>query len=149
MESVTFAPQFAHWFERLYIPNARWLILASAVWLGLQQWRHRSRSPVEVGALTFAAFLVLTPGFGVQYVVWVLPLLFAARPPVAISYGYLAGAFVALVYSGFSAGVSPWLSLFPSGRYPFLATCFGLLAWLILAAYCLRNVAPRARSAEG
>ena len=34
----------------------------------------------ELGTMGLALFLVLTPGFGVQYLVYVVPLLFASTP---------------------------------------------------------------------
>ena len=82
----------------------------------------------EVAAVTLAIFLVFTPGFGVQYTVLVLPLLFAARPRLANVYGLLAGLFLLVVYWAQWPGRWPPDSQF-KGMFPWPSPLWGLAAW--------------------
>src|SRR5262249_36528234 len=63
-------------FAPIYRASARYLILLACTMLGA--WgRWRRWSPYRIYFLCLATFLVFTPGFGVQYTVYVVPLLFA------------------------------------------------------------------------
>ncbi len=77
----------------VYYHNARYLIFGLiGAWALLARFRPRWDA-YEVAAVTFVLFLVLTAGFGVQYTVIPLPLLFAVRPRLAAAYGTVAGLF--------------------------------------------------------
>lgn len=56
---------------------------------------------VRVGALSLAAFLFLAPGFGVQYLVWPVPLLAAASLQYSAWWALFGGSFSVLVYQSF------------------------------------------------
>lgn len=92
----------------------------------------------DLGAVTLALFLVLAPGFGIQYTVVVAPLLFASRPRWANAYGVLAGGFVLLNYwAQWPGHVWPPNSQF-RGRYPMPSPLWGLAAWTTLILYMVR-----------
>lgn len=96
----------------------------------------------ETAAVTFAIFLVFTPGFGIQYIVMIAPLLFAIRPRLAFIYSTAAGAFaVALYVKHLIPGAFPFQS--DLGRYPLPESLLGLIAWgtlvWFMAATLLQN----------
>jgi hypothetical protein len=129
-------PRLATWLSEQYVPNARFVILGFMLLIGgLQRWR-RQLSVFEAGALAFSVFLVLLPGFGVQYLVWPLPLLFAAHPRTAVKYSSYGGVFALLVYYLFWTGQRPWFSEF-TGPFPPPAPFVGVLAWVVLIGYCV------------
>jgi hypothetical protein len=84
--------------------------------------------------VTLAIFLFFAPGFGVQYTVMVLPLMFATRPRLANLYGLLAGLFLLVVYWGHWTGRWPPDSQF-HGYFPWPSPLWGLAAWGALGLY--------------
>jgi len=131
----------------LYQLIGRWPILLAAVAIGIVA-RGGRRSATEATTLVLAAFLVLAPGFGLQYTAWVLPLLFFVAPlRTAIAYSLAGGAFLALTYIHFWQGKLPAMSWFTT-VYPPGAAIFGFVAWLILAGYLARSLWTRKHSAE-
>ena len=75
----------------LYVPYGRYVILGCI--LGASGWNvYTARwNAYQLGGIGCALFLVLTPGFGVQYLIYVCPLLFAVSLGWAIGYATLAG----------------------------------------------------------
>jgi hypothetical protein len=65
----------------------------------------------------FALFLVLTPGFGVQYTVFAVPVLFAWNLPWATLYSWTVGIFIGSVYFSFWDHAFPLEAIF-TGRFP-------------------------------
>jgi hypothetical protein len=109
----------------------RFLIEAGAIVIGLAgSWVPTLRA-VDKAAMTLSLFLVLCPGFGVQYCIWPLPLLFASSLRHAIAYSIAGGVFLFVTYLHFWNGGLPAYSLFTT-RYPLGAAIFGLLAWVVL-----------------
>ena len=129
-------PRLAFWLRHHYVPNARFVILGMMVLIGiLQRWR-RQLNAFEAGALALSVFLVLTPGFGVQYLAWVVPLLFAANLRAAFAFSAYGGVFALLIYYLFWTGTQPWYSDFGDNFLspsPFV----GVLAWVTLLSYCV------------
>jgi hypothetical protein len=85
-------------------------------------------SMVEQATLGAVLFLVLTPGFGVQYVVFAAPLLCIVDWPEGIWWGCMSGAFIGAVYWIFRVSLMPLQSIGTS-RYPFPTPILGMLAW--------------------
>lgn len=102
------------------------------------RWRRWDR--YEVAAVTFALFLVFTPGFGVQYAVAPGLLLFAARPGLALSYALAAGALLLEVYyTRWVPHQIPIRSLLIGSLSPAQAL-LGLPAWGILVYFLATTV---------
>ena len=99
-------------------------------------------SMVEPAAFNAPLFLVLTPGFGVQYAILAAPLLCIVDLPEAIWWNCTAGVFIGAVYwiSRVSWAIRSTLtaSVWSS------PTIFGILAW---TASCIFSD-PKARPAE-
>ena len=132
---------------RVYHDFGRYLLLALVLaWsVAARRWRRWTR--YDLAAATFALFLVFAPGFGVQYTVIVLPLLFAARPRVAVVYGLCAGVFLLAAYLVFWDGGFPVSSLF-SRNLPPVVGAVGLSAWSVLLYYMVTTL-RRTQSPSG
>jgi hypothetical protein len=133
--------------REFYQDAGRWVILGAAVVIGLVA-RGGRRSAVEATGLVLTTFLVLAPGFGIQYTVWVVPFLFVAAPlRTWASYSLVCGTFLFLTYVHFWDGKIPALSWF-TAVYPPGAAIFGFWAWLILGDYLLRTLRTWGRAAS-
>ncbi len=107
--------------------------------------RHDRLDAVEAAALVMAGFLLLTPGFGIQYSVWVVPLLFAAAPRSAAAYSATGGVFAFLVYLDYWSGGFPARSDFHD-RYAVAAALFGFWAWVVLLGFARNSLRVALRS---
>lgn len=115
--------------------DGKYLVFAASAAIGLAGliWRRRW-SAYELAAATVAAFLVLTPGFGVQYTVYAAPLILAVDLRRGAGYGLLAGAYVLAVYAGTWDGTLPLASLYTGKPNP-LPVPIGLAAWAALVGF--------------
>ena len=120
--------------------GGEWVMFAAvlaAAWLS----RRGGHGAVQAVFLAIGTFLLLTPGFGVQYTILVLPLFFAHDLGRAALYGTLAGLFIGISYIDFWNGQTPWVSLF-AGPYPPPAPAFGIAAWCALLAGLAHAIRP-------
>lgn len=114
-----------------YYFHGKYVIIAAVIaWAVLARLLKRWNR-YELAAVTFILFLILTPGFGVQYTVLPGLLVFAIRPMMGAIYGLLAGVFVVAAYwfnwTGTWPAMSQWTTLLPL-HVAFL----GLVVWLAL-----------------
>ncbi|HEX8914604.1 MAG TPA: hypothetical protein VF796_19800, partial [Humisphaera sp.] len=120
-----------------YFAYGRWVMIGAVLAWAAAAWRLRRWDRYESAAVTAGLFLLLAPGFAVQYAALPVPLLLAARPRAAHAYAVAVGAFLAVAYyttlrptpadPGF-----PLLSYFVGAFKP-PAPAFGAVAWLALA----------------
>ena len=77
-------------------------ILVAGVVVALSVWMNRGRRKVDLfrqaGAVAFA-FLAASPGFGVQYLAWLVPFTAALPLAPAIAFHLTSGAFLGVVYT--------------------------------------------------
>ncbi|MGH7178034.1 MAG: N-acetyltransferase [Tepidisphaeraceae bacterium] len=100
--------------------------LLAAVMQIKRQW-----SGYTLATIVMVGFLVLAPGFGVQYTVAVVPLLLAVEWRAGAVYGAVAGAFALITYAVFRTDWWPLTSDFSSSfRWP--SRIAGLVVWLLL-----------------
>jgi hypothetical protein len=115
-----------------YAQTGRLLLLVS---IGIVAFKTRGRWPLTTQAAVGAAiFLFLAPGFGVQYVIYALPLLCFVHVRAALWWGWLSGIFILAAYLAYRVSWSPMQSVFTDwmkGPAPLL----GLLAWVVLALF--------------
>ncbi len=137
-----------HPLASLYFNYGRYAVLAlTAGWAVMARWGRRvsgeNRRPYDAyatAAVTLSVFLFFTPGFGVQYTVIVLPLLFAVWPGMANAYGFVAGLFLAVIYwAHWPAHHWPPNSQF-AGMFPRPSRVYGLAAWALLGYFTLRAI---------
>jgi hypothetical protein len=132
-EHGRFAPLVGPWMER-YDEIGRQLILVSVGVATVVFGPTRRLSAWSLTALCAALFLVLAPGFGVQYLVYVAPLLFAVSPWRGFRYACASGLFVGAVYLCFWDDSTPFHTHF-RGDFPAAAVPFGLVAWAWLVGF--------------
>ncbi len=107
---LTRSPAFEP-LSNLFQSHGRLFLVASL--LGLSAWMNRGsqRTPLfrQIGVLAFA-FLTVSPGFGVQYLAWLVPwiacLASGAGAWAAVAWTLSSGAFLFLVYTFWCQGVT-------------------------------------------
>jgi hypothetical protein len=115
-----------------YFDYGRVIILLPIFALTLLAWRWRVWNAYELAVMTIALFFIFTPGFGVQYTVAIVPLLFCVNIAWGSLYGLLAGLYLLDVYRAFWTHSIPPYSVF-NHHYPLsFASLFGLAAWGLL-----------------
>ena len=116
--------QFLAWGRYLAVGGVlSWAIIGRVVRL----------DPFRAAALAFAAFLTLAPGFGIQYLVWIVPVLGAVSLRYSLRYALLGGLFLVLVYLTWLTGDWP-LSSNHFG-IPAPAWVVGLFVWATLVSF--------------
>jgi len=137
------------WLREAFISIGRYLILGSVAGVALLS-RFRTRLPMtEQAALGASLFLVLAPGFGVQYVAFAAPLLCFVSASTGLWWGWSSGLFIGVVYWSFMRQWEPMFSAFTS-RFPGPTPVLGILAWAVLAHFVwtrLRAAWQRPRTA--
>ncbi len=116
-------------------------VLASVAW---SRWKS-SIDPYTLAALAPALFLVLTPGFGVQYTQYLCPLLYAVSLGEGALYATSSGLFIGLVYMTFWTGTFPWRS-FHSTSFPMPSPIVGLAVWVLLLGIIRRLWLTRSKA---
>jgi hypothetical protein len=124
---------------RILTRHGRILLGVLAVALALLARRRPHWSLYEAAAATMGVFLVLLPGFGIQYAIWVLPLLLAADLAGGAVYGVVAGMFALFLYVIWWTGKSPYYTVFLA-PYPPAAVLVGVVAWTLLALRTARLI---------
>lgn len=117
------------------IAGAVLAVAACSRWIG-------PMSIYERAALGLSLFLVLTPGFGVQYTAIVGPVMLAASLRWGLWWAILSGLFLLSVYASFCTGGWPLHSQFTT-RFPLPAAAVGVAAWSLLVVFTLATLRRR------
>ncbi len=80
------------------------VILAASIWLNYPYPRAKL---FDQWGVMFFVFLFLTPGFGIQYLAWLVPWVVTLGPVAIMGQYMLNGAYIFLVYNSWSNGL-PW-----------------------------------------
>jgi hypothetical protein len=123
-----------------FVNQGRFYFLGSILLVSILAYYRPRRFGFHTGALPWAIFLVLTPGFGVQYSVSVLPLLFAADLRRATLYSVFTGAMLFCIYTAKMKLIIPLHALVQYYPFPKLAVVFGILGWGVLVTYVIAAV---------
>jgi Gpi18-like mannosyltransferase len=123
-----------------YLAMGRYVLFAAILIFALIA-RRKGMDFYTAGAGTAALFLILTPGFGVQYLIFALPLLFASDRKTAIRFGLLAGAFMFIAYELFWDGRIPIRTVnIASKVHRGPGDLLAVLAWATLVGFIYRIV---------
>jgi len=95
-------------------------------------------------AMVFCWFLVITPGFGVQYAIYPVLPLFAVHLRYAFSFSLLAGIYVFTTYLAFRLDSAPVFSDF-NQNYPPISQYLAAVAWVCVATIAVKLTWPRLR----
>lgn len=140
-----YVPQSDSWGLGLFgaVPTSVRIVMVAAV--VATSWLSRSDLR-SAAALAMCLFLVLAPGFGVQYLIYPLPFLLVVAPGWGVTYSLLSGAYAGLIYLGWWRGGFPVFSQFRD-TIPWEAALYGLPAWLCLTGACAWLIRERTRRA--
>jgi hypothetical protein len=114
----------------------RFIVVVGIATVGAALAARRPRASVEISALALAAFLFLSPGFGVHYLAWAVApaYLLAFRPATAYNVG--ASCLLFAIYTRWNGGfpwdvaASDWLT---DGEAVAGLVVWVLLAWVVFA----------------
>ena len=111
-------------------------------------FRRRSDQPLQFTAILIMTMFALAPGFGVQYMAWLIPLLpFALRWKPAIAVNAAASIFLFITYTVWSGGWPWWFAdIARPGRYRFLAAVSGYAMWAIVCVALVLAIRSGSRS---
>lgn len=121
-----------------YLAAGRYFVLAAITLVALLSKFRGSRPMAEQAALGAALFLLLTPGFGVQYVIFVAPLLCLVDLPAALRWGCVSGLFIGLAYWSFRIP-GAHLASYHNNSFPVQVWVVGAAAWAILLHFVWRH----------
>lgn len=128
------------------------LIVAMLILWGVEAWRARRdaidpQRLIRVVRLAFLLVLFLGPGFGVQYLMWILPYpAFFLRRWFAVLLHGLVSVFLFAVYTSWSGG---WPWLFAKGSTnPVWVGVLGLIVWAAIGAAAVMNARALAARAS-
>ena len=96
----------------------------------MRNWTNRHWSALQLAACSMVGFVVLTPGWGIQYVVYPVALLFAVNLESALWYSVVGGLYATVAYVSCWTGVLPFYSLFQRGHPPG-GWLLGYLTWIV------------------
>lgn len=91
----------------------------------------RRQSVWVLATLSISIFLVLTPGFGIQYLMYIVPLYYFVFPTVGFIFSICAGIFLLSVYREFLVHSFPFESIHLIGMPP-LSMILSLFLWLAI-----------------
>jgi hypothetical protein len=129
----------------LFLAAGRYLIFGGVIAFSLWNRRVQRLNAYQLGAAAYALFLVVTPGFGVQYTAYPAALLLAASLPWGVAYGIAAGIYIGFVYAFFWTGTIPLSSAFVA--FPSVLGLISVLPWGILLGYVVHCVRRPAQGA--
>jgi hypothetical protein len=122
-----------------WMAAGRYVILLAVLGVALLSKYRRRMLMTEQAALGAALFLVLAPGFAVQYVVFVAPLLCVVDFPEGVWWGWTSGVFIGAVYVMFRVSWMP-LQSWHTGFFQFPATVLGMMAWAVLVHFTWAHI---------
>jgi len=115
------------------------VVVFAVIWLMSLSARRRGWNRYVASASAASIFLIVTPGFGIQYTAFAAPLILAASPLWGLMYVIAASA-LALCWYGLN-----WDGTFPITNPPGIqlhgATMLaGLATWAVLMAFVVRTI---------
>lgn len=127
-------PKFAAKMWKFLAAHGKHGLLAVGFLFSLLSRWTRTLDTYRVAAFVFTVFLVLAPGFGVQYLIYTAPFLVMAFPRRGLVYLVLASAYAFSLYHWY------WTKTFPPQSHFFgwpdlNSILLGFVVWLALAGY--------------
>lgn len=118
----------------------KWFALSVMLAAGIR-WGLK-HCPLRAGAAVMASFLALSPGFGIQYLVYATTPVLAVSPRWGLWITGTCGAFAACVYFVFLDSSWPMRSVFACDLQAPLAF-LGLLAWSTIGSFVVASLVWR------
>jgi hypothetical protein len=118
---------------------ARMIIFASILLVCLYARSRGALGRHVAASLSICLFLLLTPGFGVQYAIYAAPLVFLVSLAWGAAYSLVAGVYIGLVYYHFLVSYVPLTSTHRL-PHPAILAIPGTAAWLVLLAFFVTHL---------
>jgi len=101
--------------------------------------RYKCSPVLTAAAISMVLFLLAAPGWGIQYMVWCVPLLAAVSHKASVSFGLSGGLFIGCVYYSYLVDEFPLRShhIWPT---PDPCWIIGVVSWLCLAAWLIHTL---------
>jgi uncharacterized membrane protein len=149
LERVFGYSSFAGWWGIPYFLPAAASVLRPLVFVSVlvvTVFVHRRARPLFAQcAIVAFVFLFLTPGFGPQYVAWVVPFTVAAGWRWVAVFHVVVGLFVFSMYTAWSLGFR-WTLADARNPIPVWVFWIGLLAWVMLPVLIVKTFRRYSRS---
>jgi hypothetical protein len=123
-------------FMSFYNRYGRWAVYAGLVAVIILAFRRRPLEPLQYTAILLLTMFALAPGFGVQYIVWLIPAVPFALPwRAAVAVNAAASIYLFITYTVWSGGWPWWFAdMARPGPYRFLPAIAGYAMWAIVCA---------------
>lgn len=128
------ATSIADRFSGYYTFIGRYVLLIGGILIALAARRRIQSDIIQALSLCGAFFFLVTPGFGVQYVVFTLPLFLIHSEDRGIFWGLSSGIFIGSVYYTFMTDWSLYVSWFDSW-FPSYTKLLGIIPWCLCAVW--------------
>ena len=125
----------------IYYTLGKLLIIVSVLMLSYYGYK-RHMGPAKLPACAYILFLIFSPGFGVQYMVYLTPVLLAVNLRWGFLYATISGIFIGSIYYHYLIFIYPlqpnsYIYAFPfqtyhNGYMPAVSTILGVLTWSLL-----------------
>jgi len=126
---------------RIYDPAAKWIALVIASCLPCVIRETAKRPLFKQCGLIALAFLFLSPGFGLQYLVWAVPWTVSFDRRSMIAYHAVTGIFALTVYFAAAQNTATgiYVDLLNANHFGVLAS-MGMVSWITIAAIIYRDI---------
>lgn len=121
----------------------RYLIVFSIVAVCVLGSTRRRLGRYDLATVSISFFLILAPGFGVQYVVYAVPFIFVQSTRWGALYASVAGVYIGLVYYHFLVDYAPLASAHTL-PYPRIYAIPATITWGVLVAVLTKTLLPAA-----
>lgn len=129
-------PELSRLILEDYRSNGRYVILSGvALFAVLGRWKRWDSATAATVPLAF--FLIATPGFGIQYLMWVVPVMAAASTAWSACWALTAGSFAFWVYVAFLISPYPLESSHFTIARPL--GMWGIVPWALLVVYVMNT----------
>ena len=143
---VKFLPANLDWIPSVYAKLGKYFVLTTII--GISLWMKRStKFPLYLRCSTIAfTFLSLAPGFGAQYLTWLVPWVVGIGPQGAIVFYATSALFLGLLYNQWCQSFPWYIALAHRWDYPVI--CAGLICWIVVVGVSLLYLIRLWRSRE-
>ena len=126
------------WLSRQYAVSGKFVALAAILCFSVAMNFRANKPPlfVQCGAVVFL-FLFLTPGFGMQYLAWLVPWVVALGIWPTLLFYVASSAFVILVYNDWCGGFPWYIADVLFRPWDVRDALLGLVCWVSILAVLL------------
>ena len=136
------------WASQLMIGPGRYVVVLLCALIPAALTWQRPQLAMESVAMSLAAFLVLSPAFGVQYLAWVVAAAYLLDFWSATLYNALGGLLLFQVYDHWNGGL-PWSEMAKGQLFTPSEVALAALVWAVLIGVLVRGAHRAVSSTSG